>query len=835
MDSVGIQLPPMLPESFYDIPAHSAGYSHYGHNPGVMWAREDTRGYATHGHGLEFESHIRHSNIQTNIASGPPIVSKKSSTEESRDCQSVEPTDWCEEDDNKEFSKTGSEQNSQKHSQVAKTLHWLSENYERAEGVCLPRCVLYAHYLDLCKKEKFTPAGAATFGKLIRQKFPKLTTRRLGTRGQSKYHYYGIGIKETSIYYHSVYSGKGLTRFSGIKIKTEGSNRKYSLSSKTGTLLPEFPDSDNLILPDDVSKEKMTTFIMMYRTHCQRILDTVVSANFEEVQNFLLHFWQGMPEHLVGLMKAAIVADVIGFCDSILYQVLIDVLIPSSIQDMPDSLSVEIRVFAKKLPFWIENSMETVPDHLKVRKLNVVKTFIQSIKRQINFVHLAQTARTVLLNHENITQMLEDLGKIDFPEICCHAGFMEPETASRCRGHICDFFEEFQTLLSKQAPIEGYTEWLDNVIDKCVLQPSKDKKSRQKEKAAEFLLHWAAFGSLLLRDLTLHNAKSFGSFHLIHMMFDEYVFLVMETQQEQELEKELQQTLQKHMRNAEEIKMQPKLRNASGKSQISPKTKKRKHGDDQFDSNDEAETNHMVDEKHQNTPVDLAPLNGTAFSRPAPSNNRANNDHFSLNLNPEDSVRSGGLGQGLQLSPLKPFQAYNNSSYDRPTYIPQLGSYSDYVNSGPSLAPPRISTYPETQTISSVGLSSNLSQVNGNYWSDNRGHHSFSDHYSPYAFNKMSATYDGYNKSSFLSRGPYHDSMNKSAFDASRGYYRSSHDNFQASLPVGTYGGNFMDVSPNPAQYCRQDGVFYQDEVYPCGMASSFSSFGKPYLTAPFR
>ena len=42
----------------------------------------------------------------------------------------------------------------------------LSENYERAEGVCLPRCVLYQHYLDFCKKTKFTPAGAATFGKV---------------------------------------------------------------------------------------------------------------------------------------------------------------------------------------------------------------------------------------------------------------------------------------------------------------------------------------------------------------------------------------------------------------------------------------------------------------------------------------------------------------------------------------------------------------------------------------------------------------------------------------------------------------------------------------------
>jgi hypothetical protein len=35
-------------------------------------------------------------------------------------------------------------------------------------------------------------------GKLIRSVFPDLKTRRLGTRGNSKYHYYGIRIKTTS-------------------------------------------------------------------------------------------------------------------------------------------------------------------------------------------------------------------------------------------------------------------------------------------------------------------------------------------------------------------------------------------------------------------------------------------------------------------------------------------------------------------------------------------------------------------------------------------------------------------------------------------------------------
>ncbi len=40
--------------------------------------------------------------------------------------------------------------------------------------------------------------NAASFGKLIRSVFLGLRTRRLGTRGNSKYHYYGIRIKPDS-------------------------------------------------------------------------------------------------------------------------------------------------------------------------------------------------------------------------------------------------------------------------------------------------------------------------------------------------------------------------------------------------------------------------------------------------------------------------------------------------------------------------------------------------------------------------------------------------------------------------------------------------------------
>ena len=60
---------------------------------------------------------------------------------------------------------------------------------------------------------------------------------------------------------------------------------------------------------------------MMYRTHCQRILDTVIRANFDEVESYLLHFWQGMPTHMLCILDSQIIADIVGLCDSVLYKV----------------------------------------------------------------------------------------------------------------------------------------------------------------------------------------------------------------------------------------------------------------------------------------------------------------------------------------------------------------------------------------------------------------------------------------------------------------------------------------------------------------------------------
>ncbi|XP_015802573.3 DNA-binding protein RFX6 [Nothobranchius furzeri] len=447
-----------------------------------------------------------------------------------------------------------------KKKQTQLTLQWLEENYIVCEGVCLPRCILYAHYLDFCGKENLEPACAATFGKTIRQKFPLLTTRRLGTRGHSKYHYYGIGIKESSAYYHSVYSGKGLTRFSGSKLKNEGGfTRKYSLSSKTGTLLPDFPNAQHLLLQGNISREKVDTLIMMYKTHCQCILDNAINVSFEEIQNFLLHFWQGMPDHLLPLLENPVIVDIFCVCDSILYKVLTDVLIPATMQEMPDSLLADIRNFAKHWEHWLASSLENLPESLAAKKLPIARGFVSSLKRQTSFLHLAQIARPALFDQTVVTSMVMDIDKVDLNSITSQpllsvsaAGGQESDIYSEYDS--VTVFQELKELLRKNATVESFIEWLDSVVEHKVIKPGKQSGRPLKKRAQDFLLRWSFFGARVMHNLTLNNASSFGSFHLIRMLLDEYILLALETQFNNDKEQDLQNLLDKYMKNADASK-----------------------------------------------------------------------------------------------------------------------------------------------------------------------------------------------------------------------------------------------------------------------------------------
>ncbi|KAH9385421.1 uncharacterized protein NEMAJ01_0317 [Nematocida major] len=77
--------------------------------------------------------------------------------------------------------------------------NWLNLNYVACKDNSIPRCVIYQHYCDDFKKKGIEPLNTAMFGKVIKMCFPFIRSRRLGNRGNSKYHYFGVAVKGVAV------------------------------------------------------------------------------------------------------------------------------------------------------------------------------------------------------------------------------------------------------------------------------------------------------------------------------------------------------------------------------------------------------------------------------------------------------------------------------------------------------------------------------------------------------------------------------------------------------------------------------------------------------------
>uniref|UniRef100_A0A4W6DYD1 Regulatory factor X, 1a (influences HLA class II expression) n=1 Tax=Lates calcarifer TaxID=8187 RepID=A0A4W6DYD1_LATCA len=480
-------------------------------------------------------------------------------------------------------SSGGAAGNSQNYSHTARaspaTVQWLLDNYETAEGVSLPRSTLYCHYLLHCQEQKLEPVNAASFGKLIRSVFMGLRTRRLGTRGNSKYHYYGLRIKAGSSLLRlmedqqhlamrqqpfsqkqrlkPVHKVEGMTNgtASGAgqqQQQQQGSGhvdistqvQQYQQFLDASRALPEFPDIDlqGKSLPEGIELEHIKSFQLLYREHCEAILDVMVNLQFTLVETLWKTFWRfsqsqagdaalavhdesekRLPKScLVLLCKYEPVLRWSRDCDNSLYQGLVEILIPDVLRPIPSALTQAIRNFAKSLESWLTNAMMNIPEEMVRIKVTSANAFAQTLRRYTSLNHLAQAARAVLQNTAQINQMLSDLNRVDFANVQEQASWV-----CRCEDRVVQRLEQdFKLTLQQQNSLEQWAAWLDGVVSQ-VLKPYQHSPAFPKA-AKLFLLKWSFYSSMVIRDLTLRSAASFGSFHLIRLLYDEYMYYLIE-------------------------------------------------------------------------------------------------------------------------------------------------------------------------------------------------------------------------------------------------------------------------------------------------------------------
>ncbi|XP_045445259.1 MHC class II regulatory factor RFX1 isoform X2 [Pipistrellus kuhlii] len=440
------------------------------------------------------------------------------------------------------------------------TVQWLLDNYETAEGVSLPRSTLYCHYLLHCQEQKLEPVNAASFGKLIRSVFMGLRTRRLGTRGNSKYHYYGLRIKASSPLLrlmedqqHMAMRGQPFSQKQRLKPiqKMEGMTngvavgpqqaaglsdisaqvQQYQQFLDASRSLPEFSELDiqGKVLPEGIGPADIKTFQVLYREHCEAIVDVMVNLQFTLVETLWKTFWRQdeaekrLPKaSLVLLSKFEPVLQWTKHCDNVLYQGLVEILIPDVLRPIPSALTQAIRNFAKSLESWLTHAMVNIPEEMLRVKVAAAGAFAQTLRRYTSLNHLAQAARAVLQNTAQINQMLSDLNRVDFANVQEQASWV-----CRCEDRVVQRLEQdFKVTLQQQNSLEQWAAWLDGVVSQ-VLKPYQGSAGFPKA-AKLFLLKWSFYSSMVIRDLTLRSAASFGSFHLIRLLYDEYMYYLIE-------------------------------------------------------------------------------------------------------------------------------------------------------------------------------------------------------------------------------------------------------------------------------------------------------------------
>lgn len=459
------------------------------------------------------------------------------------------------------------------------TTKWLEQNYETAEASSLPRSTLYNHYMQHCNECNIEPVNAASFGKLIRSVFKGLKTRRLGTRGNSKYHYYGIRIRASSLLKHHEEdkspNSQKISNFtkhssgSAASVGMHSSNSKHPIvtssdssplsghstkkTSKKIIFKPEtFATCSQLLgdgsaaipcfplleldhtFPAEISTQDLELFRLRYQEHCEKFLDAILNLEFNTIEYLWRDFWmQSSDQHhhldkylnktkLDILCLSSTIQKFVQAVDYQFFQNMVDVIIPDVLRSMPNALTQAIRNFATNMEIWLCECMAGVPEQMVQIKTSTVSAFCQTLRRYTSLNHLAQAAKAVLQNSAQISQMLKDLSRVDFHNVQEQAAWV-----CQCDASIVQRFEnDFKSTLQQKSSLEQWASWLQLVVD-TALEEYRGKVSYPKA-ARQFLLKWCLYSSMVIRDLTLRSAPSFGSFHLIRLLYDEYMFYLVE-------------------------------------------------------------------------------------------------------------------------------------------------------------------------------------------------------------------------------------------------------------------------------------------------------------------
>ncbi|CAL8123967.1 unnamed protein product [Orchesella dallaii] len=448
------------------------------------------------------------------------------------------------------------------------TVNWLLQNYETSEGNSLPRALMYGHYLRHCAELRLDPVNAASFGKLIRSVFVGLTTRRLGTRGNSKYHYCGIRIKDTSTLLLEDPDLSKKTRTNGKRSKKTqilamqggicglGSNKGLhlelgssgeidynSVKKYLGSRCASFPEIavSEFYLPDGVSYQDMLYFAEVYRKHCVEILEAAELFKLgTELEKIWYQFWQrdrsydGFHAHGSGITKDALVAltkvpeiqFAIQNLDAFTYDQVLSVLMPNVIAQLPFQLLEEYHKLTLTIQQWLTSALGSYDPEFVQQKTELIVSFKRELETWVSLNLSAHSARDSMQSPNSIAQLLSDLNRINFRSV-----LMDVKEYVNVDEMDINVHESLKRILSGPDSIEPWSVWLVGLVDQrlgmsSTVRAAQDGHSTVNavvKECQDLSLRWLKYMSQLKLELLLRSSGSLATFLSLELLFSNFL------------------------------------------------------------------------------------------------------------------------------------------------------------------------------------------------------------------------------------------------------------------------------------------------------------------------
>lgn len=463
----------------------------------------------------------------------------------------------------------------------------LMRSCELAPKAVVPRNKIYAVYVTECVNNGLIPLSAASFGKLVRILFPSITTRRLGTRGQSKYHYCGIKligeenspinspliqtpVKSPFTTPRTLNSLEGTSVNSPISMISRTSsitniNQNFLRTSHSSTpvsqemdykyfvtprlkfnaqLLQDLQAStlidphENLLnlpsiepyLPPDSDKETAITLQSLYRDHCNTIFEALRYMQLKKLFSHVSNFTLSMTPQVFKLYSSESVQPWVIDCDIIMYQSIMKMLSKLALQKIPAFVSQQLRFIVKNYTDKYQLALKRLPPDFIRLKLKPVESFSRLTSRLFKVSNSSLSACKILLNEEERLKMLNDWQRCDFKDLidkdvpCSNSDSIEI-ILNILRKDVPDLLDydpsiELEDGLSDE---ERSHKLHDLLMLKWSLYLTKLPSLFPNIPPRMFLICTSSLLTTILREITLLEGKSFGSWWILRCWVDDWL------------------------------------------------------------------------------------------------------------------------------------------------------------------------------------------------------------------------------------------------------------------------------------------------------------------------